>query len=76
MPPESLLQIANDIKDGAGITAFVLFLGNACFAMIYLMERKDRRDAWRAYNEMSTQTNAAINRFSLAISLLTNKPIV
>jgi len=70
-----VLGLAEGIKNEAGIAAFILFLGNACFISIYLMERRDRKEAWKTYNEMSNLTNAAINRFSLAISLLTNKPI-
>lgn len=66
----TVLDVGSMVRADAGIAGFVLFIGCAVFLWLYWLERKDRREAWKAHNELAKQTNEVIDKITLAIHLL------
>jgi len=53
MAPQDLtLTLFERITQEAGITSSVLFLVALGASFLYYLERKDRREAWKAYNSL------------------------
>lgn len=63
-------EIARMILSEAGVVAMVLFVGNVGLALLYASERKDRRDAWAAFNQMAQQTNDTLADLTLVLEII------
>lgn len=73
METEAVIAIGETIRSEAGVVSFVLFLVNLALCGIYLLERKDRREAWKAYNELAKETNAVLSKLTITLEVIKEK---
>lgn len=73
MEPSVILEVGETLRTEAGIVAFTLFLVNIALGCIYFSERKDRREAWKAYNELAKETNAVLSKLTITLEVIKEK---
>lgn len=65
------VSIFDQLKDSVGLALSLMIVFNGVVFYMYLMEKKDRRLAWKAHNENLQKTYEALMKFSEAITTLT-----
>lgn len=65
-----LLQV---ILTENGFAAFVLIVVSLGMCVLYWLERKDRREAWKAHNNISKETNEVLKGLQLVLEGINHK---
>lgn len=61
------LQLLEAITKSAGLAAAILSLACVILLRLYYMERTDRREAWKAHNELSKATNEVLLKLTIVL---------
>jgi argininosuccinate lyase len=54
----------------AGLAAALLLCGNLLLIKLYLMERKDRQEAWKAHIELAKETNKILSELHTVLEVI------
>lgn len=61
-------EIIKAIFTQAGAVGAILLIGVMAMFKLYLMERNDRREAWREFNKLAKETNLTLQQLTLVLN--------
>lgn len=70
---ETALTVGHTILSEAGIVSFILFLVNAALGYLYFLERRDRREAWKAHSQLAKDTNEVLSKLTVTLEVIRDR---
>lgn len=66
-------KIMEAILTQAGVVGLILAIGVIAVYRLYMLERADRREAWKAYNELAKETNSTLLALTVVLNSVKEK---
>lgn len=77
MDTKLAVGIGDTLLSEAGIVAYILFFAlvasNGLWVWLYKSEKRDRREAWKSYNELAKNTNDVLLNLTTVIEVIRDR---